>query len=410
MIITSCSYQDKAKFIEPLKSPLTNNDEKDKQKTNDTISSGKVSKEQYEQALQSFYNLYVQSTSTESEDTAVDYQKLHDDIKAEDEKTLELILTIKTYISKYDDLGSDQADTDPIQLRNDNIALYINAYNFYVIEAIGRNYINPDSGQPIEKISDVCNCGSGFFKKIQYIVANKKMSLDALEKHYLYSAVTKEAKPDTAQSTFTILKVLRYDEKGKPVTSCDDIASDKLVEGNEATNECGTKVTTLEPKAIDARFHFAVICGAKGCPVLSKGIFKGESIEEQLSEITKIGLKQARNLEYVNASEVVLTQLFDWYKMDFSRHSLSSLENSETSELQVTQADDENVDVSAPKNIDTVEPTISEVTTTDALGFIRAHYEDTINDDAQLKIKSSYCWDLNSVENAGVSTCKHTFL
>ena len=66
----------------------------------------------------------------------------------------------------------------------------------------------------------------------------------------------------------------------------------------------------------DERLHFAVVCGAKGCPPLANFAYTPENIEEQLDARTKVAL----NSDYfirVKKGKVAISQIFQWYRDDF---------------------------------------------------------------------------------------------
>ncbi|MBK25744.1 MAG: hypothetical protein CME70_17225 [Halobacteriovorax sp.] len=91
-----------------------------------------------------------------------------------------------------------------------------------------------------------------------------------------------------------------YQVAGK-VMSLDQIEKEKIAE-----------LTNYE----DARIHFAVICASAGCPVLLHKPFNKDELDEQLSFITRAGLRLPRMFE--NRGETTfLSQIFDWYLDDF---------------------------------------------------------------------------------------------
>ncbi|MFT7162587.1 MAG: hypothetical protein ACI9GZ_003779 [Bacteroidia bacterium] len=66
----------------------------------------------------------------------------------------------------------------------------------------------------------------------------------------------------------------------------------------------------------DERLHFALVCGAKGCPPLANYAYTPESIESQLEDRTIIAL----NNDYFvreNKGKIELSQIFSWYNADF---------------------------------------------------------------------------------------------
>ncbi|MDT0556297.1 DUF547 domain-containing protein [Patiriisocius hiemis] len=72
----------------------------------------------------------------------------------------------------------------------------------------------------------------------------------------------------------------------------------------------------LRAKFDDARFHFVLVCGAKGCPPLIAKAYRPETLNKQLEAQTK---KALTNNEFVKISngKVALSEIFKWYKEDF---------------------------------------------------------------------------------------------
>ncbi len=104
----------------------------------------------------------------------------------------------------------------------------------------------------------------GFFNAIQHTVMGEKMSLDELEKGRLY--------------------------KNYP----------------------------------DPRLHFVLVCAAKGCPPLADFAFRPATVEDLLTQRTKYVL----NLDWfirLEKNRIKISQIFDWYKSDFERTSLTPI-------------------------------------------------------------------------------------
>ena len=76
----------------------------------------------------------------------------------------------------------------------------------------------------------------------------------------------------------------------------------------------------------DERLHFAVVCGAKGCPPLANFAFTPEMIESQLEDRTKIALN---NYYFIreNKGKIEISQIFSWYKDDFTNKGNVELVN-----------------------------------------------------------------------------------
>ena len=93
---------------------------------------------------------------------------------------------------------------------------------------------------------------------------------------------------------------LKYDVLGKKMT----------------LNDIENKM--IRAKYKDPRFHFALVCGANGCPPIMNKAYLPATVENQLTSQTRIALN---NPYFTRVNEtfksVKLSQLFDWYKDDF---------------------------------------------------------------------------------------------
>jgi len=67
----------------------------------------------------------------------------------------------------------------------------------------------------------------------------------------------------------------------------------------------------------DPRMHFAINCASVGCPALSKEIFTGDQIDEQLGRTVINALKNPLHLQLVSNDEIHTTKIFNWFGGDF---------------------------------------------------------------------------------------------
>ena len=208
--------------------------------------------------FQIFLDQYLVLKEGESADTLFDYDKYRNERTYG--KTLELRQNLYTII----------ALTNLEELtRDEKVAFLINAYNFFAIDLVRKNLFK--NGKRLKSITRIGLIPFSSFKKKQFIISGKKVSLDNIEKGGI--------------KNFPSVKSLM-------------------------SNQDGT---------IDARFHFSVICAALGCPILMKEAYTGANLDAQLDAATIAGLKQSRNLVEKNGS-LYLTELFNWYKADFQNH------------------------------------------------------------------------------------------
>ena len=78
----------------------------------------------------------------------------------------------------------------------------------------------------------------------------------------------------------------------------------------------------LRPKYKDPRVHFAVNCASIGCPSLRPEAFQGAKLDAQLDEQGRLFLadKSKNHLDAKNKT-LYLSQIFDWFKDDFTAKS-----------------------------------------------------------------------------------------
>lgn len=69
---------------------------------------------------------------------------------------------------------------------------------------------------------------------------------------------------------------------------------------------------------LEPRIHFALVCAALSCPPLRSEAYVGARVSAQLSEQTRLFLRDpARNHYDASAHTLRLSSLFDWYAVDF---------------------------------------------------------------------------------------------
>lgn len=97
-------------------------------------------------------------------------------------------------------------------------------------------------------------------------------------------------------------------------------------------NVAGEKLTLndIENKKLravvkDARFHFVLVCGALGCPPLINKAYKPDILEHQLETQTKKAINNDQFIR-VNKNKVAVSQIFEWYKVDFTTNGSTILE------------------------------------------------------------------------------------
>ncbi len=97
---------------------------------------------------------------------------------------------------------------------------------------------------------------------------------------------------------------------------------------DKKTYTLGGKNTTLndlENKILrknfpnEARFHFVLVCAGLGCPPIISAAYKPSSLESQLQRQAVKALNNPSFIK-VKGKKVQLSQIFEWYKGDFTRN------------------------------------------------------------------------------------------
>ncbi len=101
---------------------------------------------------------------------------------------------------------------------------------------------------------------------------------------------------------------ITYEIAGKSITLND--IENKLLRGNFPE---------------EARFHFVLVCAGLGCPPIISAAYKPETLEAQLQRQTEKSLNNP-NFIREKGSKVLLSQLFEWYKGDFTQGGKTEIE------------------------------------------------------------------------------------
>jgi len=146
----------------------------------------------------------------------------------------------------------------------------INFYNFLVIEQATDHLLIPGKvRQRVLSVRDIRLENSDFFKRAVVRIDTVKYSLDDFERHFLFDDFDRKA--------------------GTPV-----------------------------PATLDPRIHFAIVCGAIGCPPLQPRAFRPESLDVQLDAAVRQTLASpAHYIHSPGAPSVRLSAIFFWYEADF---------------------------------------------------------------------------------------------
>lgn len=153
-------------------------------------------------------------------------------------------------------------DRSALQNREQAIAFWINAYNFFMVAHILQN---PKGDRPVNSVKDYGSLFNPYkvFSRKTFNVGGALLSLDQIEKEILLG---------------------------------DDF------------KQRGWK---------DARVHFAVNCASVGCPPLRRQIYLPGNVDAVMAENTRMAFNTPRHLRQ-ESTVLHVTQLFEWYADDFA--------------------------------------------------------------------------------------------
>lgn len=175
------------------------------------------------------------------------------------------------------------AQTDPAGLPSNDAktAFWINAYNALVIKGVietrGLDH-RFWSDYSVKRVfpMDVEEVNRTFFRGVRFVVGGERYTLDEIEKGVLLGAAS--------------------------------AAGDRL-----------PLFQAVGPAVRDARVHLALVCGALGCPPLSREAYDPDKLDDQLTGRARAFVKDAARCRIDAANRrVEISQLFDWYAADFS--------------------------------------------------------------------------------------------
>lgn len=131
-----------------------------------------------------------------------------------------------------------------------------------------------------------------------------------------------------AYNAFTIKLITKY----YPVKSIKDIGSKIqipfvntpwdikfIVIGNEKMDLNTIEHQKLRKAFGDPRIHMALVCASKSCPVLLNEAYEPSQLEKQLAQQTKAFLTDTSRNK-LSAENLQISQIFNWYKMDFTKN------------------------------------------------------------------------------------------
>ncbi|MDA8693434.1 DUF547 domain-containing protein [Saprospiraceae bacterium] len=122
------------------------------------------------------------------------------------------------------------------------------------------------------------------------------------------------------------LLVINQVKQNYPISSVQEIPGffdkKKVTISGEKRSLNGIEKDNLLNEYNDARFHFVLVCGAKGCPPITNFAYRPETLEAQKENQTLIALNDDSFISVSNTT-MSLSQIFNWYKKDFGNSKTS---------------------------------------------------------------------------------------
>lgn len=154
--------------------------------------------------------------------------------------------------------------------RATRLAWAINLYNFLVLENATEYLLVPNRGRlRVKSVREIYRQDGNFFERPVIQIEDSTYSLNTFERAFVFDGY--DAKPGTTP-----------------------------------------------PRTLDPRAHFALVCGAVGCPPLQPLAFQPKTLDRQLTKATRDALASPRQLVWKeDKGTLALGMLFSWYLRDF---------------------------------------------------------------------------------------------
>lgn len=158
--------------------------------------------------------------------------------------------------------------------------------------------------------------------KVDYSsIKQNPANLDALIDYIANSEWTQEDEKAYLINVYNLC-VIKKVVDNYPISSPMDVTAffekKDLILNGEKTSLDAIENKMLRPTYKDPRFHFSLVCGALGCPVLRSEAYFPDKLDAQLEEQTLLALNN-RKFVWQDASydATYISEIFIWYKEDF---------------------------------------------------------------------------------------------
>ncbi len=172
--------------------------------------------------------------------------------------------------SRYKKIAGGLRHFDPASLRSqgERLAFWINLYNSLIIDAV--------ISFGIEK--SIWEAGWGFFRKAVYNIGGLRYSADGIEHGIL-----------RGNRPYPLLRL--------PQFATDDLRLEHAI------------------VPMDPRIHFALVCAAHSCPLIT--VYHASEVEKELETATTTFINGGGVIVEPELARVSLSRIFSWYQGDF---------------------------------------------------------------------------------------------
>jgi hypothetical protein len=146
-------------------------------------------------------------------------------------------------------------------------------------------------------------------KLIDYIATNPSPAGE--EKAYLINVY----------NLFVISKVANNYPMGSPMDDSGFFTDKSFNLNGEKTSLDHLENGILRKEHADPRLHFALVCGAVGCPPITNFAYRQDQLDTQLDQQTNLALNNPSFVYSTDDSKsIYLSEIFNWYEEDFGKN------------------------------------------------------------------------------------------
>ncbi|MFK7783529.1 MAG: DUF547 domain-containing protein [Crocinitomicaceae bacterium] len=164
-------------------------------------------------------------------------------------------------------------------------------------------------------------CSDG---KVNYAGANADPNLPKLIDHIATNpspAGEEKAYLINAYNLFVISKVADNFPMGSPMDDSGFFTDKSFDLNGEKTSLNYLENDILRKEHTDPRMHFALVCGAIGCPPITNFAYRQNVLDEQLDKQTNLALNNRGFVYSMDDSKTIfLSEIFNWYAEDFGKN------------------------------------------------------------------------------------------